>query len=881
MNAENNMIKFIWLVVLLVSFKITFSNGIKSDKHAVIFVMGNATLQTKVAAKELHKYLSNIYPDCQFEVTSKPQNRFPNIFFGLIEDLPVEKSIKDKTPVNKEGFLILKNNAKQLIICSRSESGLFNATYSLAEKLGYGFYLSSEELVAKKHDFNFNEWDMTGSPLQPERIVFNWHNFLSGCTGWDYEDWCSWIDQSAKMKFNTIMVHAYGNNPMFSFEYNGKVKEVGYLTTSIGGRDWGAQHVKDIRNLPGGEVFNRPVLGSVAANVPDEQRGKAATKLMSRVFEHANEMAMKVNFAIDVDTWSANPVNIIESLPSDSRIKLEKQDVVNPETTQGFQYYKAQVKSLLTDYPHISTITVWVRRDRTLWRDIKPAQFPARWQNEWAQLLLKHPLLGRDEFAASTFAFSKVVISFQKALKEIGRKDVNVAFGSWLYDFLPSASVLMPEDCTLIPLDAHIDFDSVETQKILKEAGSKRKLIPIVWAHHDDHRYMGRPYTPFPNFNNLLKERNANGFGIIHWTTRPLDLYFKNLADQVWDRSENKSISATISDYNRTVFGTQQQALTDYMTEWITGGPMFGRETTEHFFDLGKQQFGKAYEPTTVTLEGIKKRVELLNKVNQAEFSPSGKKVFEYYHLMEQFYQGVFQNQDKFTKAYAMLIRQNSDSAKMILQTATPEKTVETYAKASSILPITPGEKALIVSMSIRWLPDFINLKQRTRMADIYYKFDETQHDSLAQYPGTGTYFIDKEKTLWSCLGEKELKSGIIRTFDKNNIAGLPEESYTYIKTDKPLIFPLVTIGRNTLSPGKYKIELFYAVQTPNEGICNLFLIDKNNRTPLQYEMVKTDSKLKQILAIIEIKDSQKSSIEIDPGIGGKQFTNLTIRPVN
>ena len=86
-----------------------------------------------------------------------------------------------------------------------------------------------------------------------QRIVFNWHNFLSGCTGWDLEDWQKWIDQSVKMRYNTIMVHAYGNNPMVQFVFNGQEKPLGYLTTTISGRDWGAQHVNDVRKVVSGD----------------------------------------------------------------------------------------------------------------------------------------------------------------------------------------------------------------------------------------------------------------------------------------------------------------------------------------------------------------------------------------------------------------------------------------------------------------------------------------------------------------------------------------------------------------------------------------------------------------------------------------------------
>jgi hypothetical protein len=846
-------------------------------KKVDIVVSTLANKQESMAANQLQTYLKAIYPTCQFSVTSIRNGNNRQIRMGLSNGLFEGEPFLKEIPMKDEGFLIRSRSEKEVILAAHSAKGLFNAVYSLLGKLGYGFYLSYEGTPLPKKELLFKEWEMVDSPLQAERVVFNWHNFLSGCTGWNYEEWCSWIDQCAKMRYNTIMVHAYGNNPMFSFEYNGIKKEVGYLTTSVSGRDWGAQHVNDVRRLPGGEIFTIPVFGSNAAQVPDQQRGESATKLMARVFKHASEMAMKINFAIDVDTWSANPQNIIESLPVDCRIKLTKQDIVNPETEQGYQYYKAQVKSLLDNYPQITTITVWMRHDRTVWRDIKVVQFPESWQNEWKQLVEKHPEIEKDKYGPSNYAISKIVVAYQKALKELKREDVSIANGSWHWDFLPTASIVMPENCTLIALDWGINFDLEETKNLLSKVGSKRKFIPVVWAHHDDHRYMGKPYTPYPDFNNLLKERNAAGFGIIHWTTRPLDLYFKSLADQVWSNTENKKLESTIAEYCQKVFGSQQQALQDYMTEWILRGPMFGRETSEHFFDLGKQTAGQNHEPTNVTLELTNKRIGILGKVNQSALSDFGKKMFAYNASMEDFYLGLFQNQEKFVNAYSMLDRKSIDSAKVILQSVTPEKTIEKYAKASSILPITSGEKAMVVSMGTRWMPDFVNLKQRVRVEDIYFKFGATQHDTLAQYPGTGTYFIDKNKILWMCLGKKELNSGVAGIFSKEEVEDLPENAHTFMKMDIPFSFPLRTIGKNNLAPGKYKLEVKYLNLVAKTSECKLFVVSKDSRIPLAIVSDRTGSKLNAISATFEIKDVDKYTLEIDPGKDGKLFTNLII----
>ena len=79
------------------------------------------------------------------------------------------------------------------------------------------------------------------------------------------------------MRFNTVMVHAYGNNPMFSFSMNGETKPVGYLANSKMGRDWGTQHLEDVRKMVGaGDYFDGPVFGAKASLVPDAERVAAA-----------------------------------------------------------------------------------------------------------------------------------------------------------------------------------------------------------------------------------------------------------------------------------------------------------------------------------------------------------------------------------------------------------------------------------------------------------------------------------------------------------------------------------------------------------------------------------------------------------------------------
>lgn len=431
------------------------------------------------------------------------------------------------------------------------------------KKLGCGFYLSYDAVPENVGAFSFEQWDLGDAPLTQERIVFDWHNFVSGCSTWNLEHWERWIRQSQKAGYNGVMVHAYGNNPMVRFSFGGRDKPVGYLSTTVKGRDWSTQHVNDVRRLYGGSVFDGAVFGSEAAIVPDDQRADAARAMMRRVFAAAEDRAMNVYLAVDVDTVSANPQSLIETLPPEARFSIAVEEMpwmnqeagalhlANPDTPAGYQYYKAQVATLLDAYPQIDCLVVWFRHNATPWMAMEVSDLPPSWQKEFQAEIRRTPEAAELWRAHNFFALGKIVRAFDRALKEIGREDVELAAGSWRFDFFPPADRFLPEGVKLIPLDYEVlhdasQMDTPERRQAIAAVGKHRPVVPVVWAHHDDGNYVGRSYRPYDDFWARLTESHAAGFGIIHWTTRPLDLYFASLSEQVWRETENRPLARII-----------------------------------------------------------------------------------------------------------------------------------------------------------------------------------------------------------------------------------------------------------------------------------------------------------------------------------------------
>ncbi|MBI4892158.1 MAG: hypothetical protein HY821_16140, partial [Acidobacteria bacterium] len=467
-----------------------------ADVAVVVPAGGNA--QQHLAAAELVSYLAKIYPDERFAVAAQAPASGAVVAFAARAG-------------NAEAFEI-RRTARGAVIES-GPRGALPAVYALLEKLGCGFYLSTETMPGpRRGPMPFDTWPLRDEPVFPDRLVFDWHNFLSSASTWDYEDWQSYIDHSARMRFNGLMVHAYGNNPMFTFQFNGRQKPIGYLATTRAGRDWGTQHVNDVRRLIGGELFQDDVFGAAIAKVSEAERGPAARALMQRVFAHAASRGLAITFALDVDTLSANPQELIATLPPSARITSGKYQLANPDTPDGYAFYRAQVDQLFSAYPQITRLAIWFRNSATPWTAILLDEFPVSWKREFTG----------DAADASMFAIGKLVSAYGRALRETGHIGVELAAGSWRLSFLKSADRYLPREATLMPLDWSTVFDTAAGQRALREVRSGRRLIPIVWAHHDDRTYIGRPYTPYVNFSSLVKSAGGRGFGIIHWTTRPL-----------------------------------------------------------------------------------------------------------------------------------------------------------------------------------------------------------------------------------------------------------------------------------------------------------------------------------------------------------------------
>ncbi len=867
------------------------------QQNIPIVVPGPASELERFAADELSRCLKTIYPNADFSI----QNNMPQdscIVIGT-KNRPV---IRDYIAVNDlkitDSYVVTtaKVNHKNIgFIAGADPRGTLYGVYALLEELGYGFYLSYDAAPSPQNvKFDFAAWNLKDSPIFAERFVLNWHNFMSGCSSWDLDDWRKWITQLSKMRYNAIMVHAYGNNPIATFTHNGLQKPVGYLTTTQKGRDWGAQHVNDVRRIIGGKgVFDSPVYGSSAAQVPDEQRSSAAISLMQKTFSFAESRGMDVIYAIDVDTYSANPQNIINTLPDHARIKVKDAQVANPDAPEGYAYYKSRISALLNHYPQIDQIAIWFRRASmnnpwTIWRAIKQEDFPNDWKEQYQAILKEKPEVKDSMESASLFAIGKIAQAMRSILKEIGRDDVSLSAGSWGFDFLPDAHTFLPEEVKLLPLDYSVHLTNEDVTNQVAQTSRKRDVAPIVWAHHDDHTYIGRPYTPFANYASYMQQNKFTSLGIIHWTTRPLDLYFKNMAQQVWRRTKDEPVKETCLNMAESNFGPDYRInMGQYLNSWVTEGPMFGRETTDRFIDL-------PLKDAEAMIKGCRGRLALLQNVDPSLMNDKAKERFQYYIMLEKFCIRFYESQTaldsckQYAKKFQIAQMYNA------LERCDPEAVIKDYARLSSLGGISTGEKGVLVSLNLRWMPYFMAQRQALQLEPIRINYQPTQHDPLAQASGHHTFMVDKNSDWWVGLGKKETG---LQTFQTDNqITGLNastrEICSTGIICNKTARLQPTPFQAEYLPAGKYNLNLLFAdpkFTQSGQRVFDLRIMttprDKRSPIPLvkeRIDIVQRAGKGNQALILsypIEISDGELDII-LTPIVDKAMLCGVVIEPV-
>jgi hypothetical protein len=236
------------------------------------------------------------------------------------------------------------------------------------------------------------------------------------------------------------------------------------------------------------------------------------------------------------------------------------------------------------------------------------------------------------------------------------------------------------------------------------------RLVPIIWAHHDDGAYIGAPLDFLKNFNNKLETCGAGGFGIIHWMTHPFDSYFTSHIRHTWSNSQNESRKDTYTYLANRWFGpANENLMSGYLQKWITDMPSFGRETSNFFINRSMTRYGGLNKAVAC----CKERISILERADTVGMTDTQKKQLTFFKKYEQFVADFFRVQTDLDNAKTAFQEGNVDKARTLMSNCKPGEVISRYADVIRERGATRGEEGLVVTMNTRWIPHHVRFRQQ------------------------------------------------------------------------------------------------------------------------------------------------------------------------
>ena len=295
---------------------------------------------------------------------------------------------------------------------------------------------------------------------------------------------------------------------------------------------------------------------------------------------------------------------------------------------------------------------------------------------------------------------------------------------------------------------------------------------------------------------------------------------------------------------------------------------MFGRETSDYFMDPGSFIIGEKPSDPDSLIASIGYRIKLLENLNSESLNSEAKKAVGYYLGLEYFNKSFIYQQSILYHSNRAWMKGRYTEASELIKNSSPEQTIEAFSKIFRQVEPTRGELAMIISLNLRWYPDFINQKQLSRQEPIRYNFQATSHDSLAQAPGTYSFWVNEDGKMWKGLGEFELA----------NVKAIPLHSPASntgdhcIVSNKPFAMDLQTWRGQHLSTGRYRIIAYLSDTLPGpvnlsvgeSEIIKYKLIDESEQLRMVFEFDSNGEPMQLHVNPLGT-DIKLSSIEIIP----------------
>lgn len=360
------------------------------------------------------------------------------------------------------------------------------------------------------------------------RGTLPWHNFLSGPTAWDEQDYEVYLDRLQALGLNFVGFHCYTGGaeryapyvePMIRMEYRDVVPLAGF-DTSLTAR-WGYRPLP-VRDFPFGlsRHLNLPAaaeaFGARCAVLArdNEDRYRRAQALMRRVLQMAHEreiqMAMGFEFGI-------HPPEFASIVPPDSWIRGAM--LPDPTHPASIEILHATIDNILETYPGLDWIWLWLH-EHTM--HVGQAQLSGPFKALYDEQAVLFSESGRDE-AVFTGIWSLAYLRQAYAYIKQRSPRTRIAIGGWgggnqLPVILRGLDKILPPDIVFTCLNPNQGWEA--QPPFLSEIAAHRPVWAIPWLEGDRALWHAQPRVAMMREQvKLAGQQGLNGVIAIHWRT--------------------------------------------------------------------------------------------------------------------------------------------------------------------------------------------------------------------------------------------------------------------------------------------------------------------------------------------------------------------------
>ncbi len=419
------------------------------------------------------------------------------------------------------------------------------------------------------------------------RGTLPWHNFLSGPTAWNEEDYERYLDRLRELGLNFVGFHCYTGGaeryapyvePMIRIEYRDVVPAAGFDTSltarwgyrPLGVRDFAFGTARVFPMPEGAEAFGAECAVLARDN---EDRYRRAQELMRRVLAMAHERGIQMAMGFE---FGIHPPEFASIVPPDSWIRGAM--LPDPTHPASIEILRATIDDVLRAYPGIDWIWLWLH-EHTMYvgRPEMSAEFRKLYAEE-ASLFEEAASEGTRFTGVWSLGYIRQAYSYIRERSP----NVKIAIGGWgggtqLPEILLGLDKVLPKDIVFTCLNPNQGLSAQPA--FLAQVARNRPVWAIPWLEGDQQLWHLQPrVTLMREHVKLAHQQKLDGVVAIHWRTEETRLNLDTFARFAREANSPATVDAIYHDDCVARFGeragtTLAPILARVDRERLFGGP--------------------------------------------------------------------------------------------------------------------------------------------------------------------------------------------------------------------------------------------------------------------------------------------------------------------